>query len=429
MTLLRLSLVTQGLLALLDEAITSSPEWVAGTTLSTSPDPPDRLSGDHTIALYLYHAVEDPHRRNPPSPGGTPMPERHIPMPLVLHYLLTAHSDLPAGSRTYEEQFLMGLAMKALRDFPVLDDDTIVDGTQVMPSLLRGRDNRFRITAQAVPATDAVAYWTAGQNALRMSAYYEVAGTLLEPELVLRRAGRVFAYGVHTIVAGAPRLTGSRSTTSFLFPGDPVVRQVETRPAQAAIGDAFDLLGTALTGDATDLVLEHPAWPEPVTVDAVLWGVIAQPEGIRATVQREAGGRSVLPGIYAASVAVATDLQQPGGGTRRVVARSNVTPFAVAPAVVAIGAPTAEQRITVTGGRFDPAVLTADEDIEVWVGTDRLARVTTTPTSPTQPGEYEVLDDDNLELRLPAGLTTGDELPLRIVVRGIESPPRWVTVP
>jgi hypothetical protein len=56
-------------------------------------------------------------------------------------------------------------------------------------------------------------------------------------------------------------------------------------------------------------------------------------------------------------------------------------------------------------------------------------RVPTTSPTPTQPGEYQVLDDDNLELRLPAGLTTGDELPLRIVVRGIESPPRWVTVP
>ena len=428
MTLLRLSLVTEALLELLDEAITSSPEWVAGTTLTTSPDPPDRLIGDRTVALYLYHAVEDAHRRNPPSPGGTPMPERHTPMPLVLHYLLTAHSDLSANTRTYEEQFLMGLAMKALRDFPVLDDETIVDGTQVMPSLLRNRDNRFRITAQAVPATDAVAYWTAGQNALRMSAYYEVAGVLLEPETVLRRAGRVFDFGVHTIVAGVPRLTGSRGTTSFLVPGDPVARQVETRPAQAAIGDAFELLGTALTGDVTDLVLEHSSWPEPVTVDSLLWGLVAQPEGVQATVQRDAGGRGVLPGIYAASIAVTTELAQPGGGTRRVVARSNVTPFAVAPAVLAI-AGQAQQRFTVTGGRFDPAVLTADEDIEVWVGGDRLARVLPSPATSTQPGEYEVLDDDNLELRLPAGLTTGDEMPLRIVVRGIESPPRWVTVP
>jgi hypothetical protein len=428
MTLLRLSLVTEGLLELIEHAVTASAEWPSGTTLGTSPDPPDRLNGDHVVALYLYHAVEDPHRRNPPSPGGTPMPERHTPMPLVLHYLLTAHSDLPVNARTYEEQFLMGLSMKALRDFPVLDDDTIVGGTQVMPSLLRNRDNRFRITAQAVPATDAVAYWTAGQNALRMSAYYEVAGTLLEPEPVLRRAGRVFDYGVHTIVAGVPRLSGSRSTTTFVVPGDPVARQVETRPAQSAIGDAFDLIGTALTGDGTDLVLEHPSWTEPVTADAVLWGVVAQPEGMRATVQREAGGRGVLPGIYAASVAVTTELAQPGGGTRRVVARSNVTPFAVAPAVLSITGQ-AQQRFTVTGGRFDPAMLTADDDIEVWVGADRLVRIVPSPTTSTQPGEYEVLDDDNLELRLPAGLTTGEELPLRIVVRGIESPPRWVTVP
>jgi len=426
MTLLRLSLVTTALLALLDNVITSSAEWPGGTVLATSPDPPDRLGGDHAVGLYLYHAIEDPHRRNPLPPGGTPMPDRHAPMPLVLHYVLTAHSDLPAGAGTLEEQFLMGLAMKALRDYPVLDDDTTVGGVQPMPTGLRGRDNRFRITAQAVPATEAVAYWTAGQSALRMASYYEVAGTLLEPEPVLRRAGRVLAYGVHTILAGAPQLTGSRSTVTFTVPGDPAPSEAEARPAQAAIGDAFEVQGSALAGDATELVLEHPSWPEPVTVDALQWGVIAQPDRVQATVQRDANGQALLPGVYSASVSVVTQLTQPGGGTRAVVARSNVTPFAVAPAVLSIGAPTPEQRITVTGGRFDPAVLTADDDIEVWVGADRLTQAT---TSPTQQGEYEVLDDDHLELRLPAGLVTGDELALRIVVRGIESPPRWVTVP
>jgi hypothetical protein len=121
-----------------------------------------------------------------------------------------------------------------------------------------------------------------------------------------------------------------------------------------------------------------------------------------------------------------TQLPQPSGGTRPVVARSNVTPLAVAPAVLSIGAPTAQQRITVTGGRFDPAVLTRDEDVEVWLGADRATRTTNVST---QAGEFRVLDDDNLELGLPAGLTSGDELPLRIVVRGIESAPRWVTVP
>lgn len=425
MALLRLSLVTQGLLDLISIAITSSPEWPGATILLPSPDPPDRLAGDHTVGLYLYHAIEDPNRRNEPPPGGAGQPERNAPMPLLLYYLLTAHSDLTGGQGTLEEQFVMGLAMKALRDFPVLDDDTVVAGTTPLPAGLRGRGNRFRITRQAVPAPEAVAYWTAGQHALRMSAYYEVGAALLEPEPETHRAPRVLSYGVVTLVRGAPRLIGSRSTQTFTPPGQPGPVLVELQPAEAAIGDRIELLGVELAGDDVELSVQQGTWPQAMVVDPVAWGVVASADRVTAAVASDADGEPVLPGVYSASITVITDLPQPDGGVRRVRASSNVTPFTVAPGVTALAGPTAAGVVTVTGGRFDPALL-PDDAIRVLVGTTALER---RATGATQPGEFRVDASDQLELRLPSGLATGEQVPVRIVVRGAESPPRWVTVP
>lgn len=365
MALLQLSLVTEGLLALVKTAVTGSHGWSAGIVLDASPDPPDRLGGEHTVGLYLYHATEDPHRRNVPAPGEGGELERESPFPLLLHYLLTAHSDLGEGQGTFQEQLIMGLAMKALRDFPVLDDDTVVFGVNPMPASLRGHGNRFRITAQAVSPTDAIAYWTAGQHALRMSAYYEVGVALLEPEPVQRRSARVLSYAVRTLVRGAPRLSGSRSTQTFLPPLATAPVTVELKPAEAAIGDAIELFGTALAGEETVLSLQHPSWRAPIAVDPLQWGIVAAPDRIAATVQADAGGEPLLAGVYAASVSVA------GDGVR---ASSNVTPFMVAPAVTAVSAVDGAGRVVVNGGRFDPALL-PDDAIQVYLGTARLARI------------------------------------------------------
>ena len=172
-------------------------------------------------------------------------------------------------------------------------------------------------------------------------------------------------------------------------------------------------------------MLEHPSWPHPSVVDTLQWGVVARPDRVLAAVRDDAGGHPVLPGVYAASVAVVTQLDQPGGGVRPVSARSNVTPFCVAPAVDAIGAPTAQGRITIEGGRFDDALLPGDA-IEVFLGATPLKR---RGAGNTQPGQFKVLSSTQLQLHIPAAARAGAQLPLRIIVRGVESAPRWVTLP
>jgi hypothetical protein len=421
-TLPRLSLVTQTLQEVIRRSVLVSPEWPGGgTVLTVSPEPPDKLTGDHTIGLYLYHVAEDGPRRNAPVPGDAALESRYAPLPLVAHYLLTAHSDLVSEQAPIEEQFLMGLGMKALRDFSCIDDDTRVGAAQVMAPGARERGNRFLVTPRTVGPGDAVSYWTAGQHALRLTAYYEVASVLLDPDPAPSRTRRVFALGLRVVSGGGPHLSGSRSEHTFTVPGDPTPRTVVLQPAEVTIGQAFELVGSDLAGNETRLLLQHSSWPEPVAADPPAWGVVAQQHRVLAKAAAFVGPQPLLPGVYSASVVVVT---RTGAGPE-VTARSNVSPFTVAPAVTGISTPTALGRFTVTGGRFDPDVL-LDDDIEVFLGADRLVR---RAAGATDPGEFRVDDAEHLEARFPAGTAPGDIVPVRIIVRGAESPPRWVSAP
>jgi hypothetical protein len=170
--LLDIALVTQTLLSLIDKFVTSSPEAGKVTPLTVSPLPPDRLGGDRVIGLYLYHVTEDAHYKNLPPPSPDQPPIRYTPMGLDLYYLLTAHSDLTADTGVQTEQTMLGLAAKALRDYPVLDDSTTINGVKVFPTAFQGTDNRFRIVLQPVQHNEAMNYWTAGSQPLRLALYY-----------------------------------------------------------------------------------------------------------------------------------------------------------------------------------------------------------------------------------------------------------------
>ncbi len=303
MALLDISLVTRSLLNLIEEHVTASQVWPPAVTLRVSPEPPDGLSGDHTLGLYLYHISEDGGYKNLPPPGRDVPPIRYTPMGLILHYQLTAHSDLDDDVGTYREQLMMGCALKALRDYPVIDDTTTIGAVNILTALIRGGDNRFRIMLQPVTPDQAVEYWTAGSSPLRLAAYYEVSVALLEPETTSARAGRVLSYGVYTFTRNTPRLDSSFNLLSFTIPGETDPREVELRPAQVPFDGAFTFVGSSLTGDTTTLLLQHPRWPDLVEAD-LAWGVQATSNRVSAVVQATASGEDILPGTYAALVRV-----------------------------------------------------------------------------------------------------------------------------
>lgn len=428
MALLNLSLVTDAFLRLIERSINTSPEWPSpGPLASVVAHPPDRLIGDLTVGFYLYSVVEDAHHKNDPAPGDASLPIQFTPMPLLLYYILTAHSDLTGDASTSREQLMMGLAMKALRDRPYIDDNSFVGPTRIFSNALVGRGNRFRVVLHPTTPNEAVQYWTAGSQPLRLAVHYQISVVFLEPERQRSRTGRVLTYGIHTFLRGAPHLEYSTNRVDYTLP-DGSTRTVELRPAEVPFEGDIEFRGTELTDDETHLVIQHTSWPQPMEADANTWGVTASESFVLARVAEFAGSERVLPGQYFAAVRVVTNRTMPDGSIRRFEGTSNQIPFAIAPRVDTITFPG-----TLTGRWFNPAVLPGDA-VQLFVGADRLARITPNPPPPAPPnppgaGQFQVISDTALQFRVPATAVSGTLVPIRVVVRGVESAPRWETLP
>jgi hypothetical protein len=425
MAFLDLGGVSRTLVKLLDETIKASPIWPPLQTPAVSGLPPDRLTGDNAVGIYLYHFSEDGAIRNQIWPGRPSAPIKFSPLALQLYYVLSAHSDLDVDQSPYREQLLMGLAAKALHDTPFIDENTRVGGVTILDSALMGAENRLRIAMRHVQANEAVSYWTAGSQPLRLCAYYEISIALIEPEEPPTGGGRVLTYGIQTFLSGLPRVDTSRSVVTFTVPGEATARKIEVQPAQVAPGDELVILGTGFSGGAVTLLVRRPGAPAPVEVDPA-WGAYAGGDRVFATVQTTLAGEPLLPGAYTASVRVTRTLSLPGGGVRTLAQVSNETPFLVAPGIAAISAVAANGVFTMTGGPFMAAPVVPASEVRIYAGDALLVPGTAATLAP---GEAAVVSATSIEARLPAGLAPAQSVPVRIVIRGSESAPRWVQVP
>ncbi|KAF0813710.1 hypothetical protein IGB42_02063 [Andreprevotia sp. IGB-42] len=429
MALLDLSLVSKTIISLLEKRLPLYADWPASATLVASPAPPDLVTGDYALSFYLYHLREDAHTKSQDWQTGDGTPQRYKPMGLTLNYVLCPRSNMTdAGKRTYVDQLLMGLGVKTLHDFPLIDDNTMVDDgigglIAVMPLALRGQGNKLRITLRPTPAEEASQYWQSGTQAMRLAAYFEVSATLLEPEELKSRSTRVLSVGVHTLVRGKAVIDGTRNTVQFALPGDPAVRELQVSPAEAAFGQQVSVYGSDLKGDVTSLLLNHPDFDAPVVADAA-WAVSTDGSILTATLQPTASGQPLLPGIYTVLVKTVSRFKQPDGSTRDFDSYSNPAPLAIAPGIISIGF-TGGGLGTIKLDGFDPTTLEGNA-LQCIAGTERLQRVNTAPAA----GQFRPrTGPDRLEFRLPAGISPGTAVPLRVIVRNAESAPHWGIAP
>jgi hypothetical protein len=426
--LLDVSLVTQTLVTLVDESIKASSAWPSGPTADVSSLPPDQLTGENALGIYLYHLAEEAAYKNQTWPGRPAAPIRFSPMGLNLYYVVSARSTLNASLGPYREQLLMGIAVKALHDWPVVDDGTFVNGVQVLQKDLRDADNPLKIEMRHVPPNEAVSYWTAGSSPLRLSAYYEVRVVLLEPEEPATAGGRVLLYGIQSFVSGQPHLDATRSRVTFRIPGETTDRVVDAQPALAAPaipptpGMEITFLGVNLSGGGVSMSVRARGWPNAVPLDPA-WGVVAGSDRLFATAQTTASGRAVLPGPYTALARVSRTMTLPDGTTKTIEQFSNEVPFTIVPAVTAFSAIVGGV-FTVAGGTFQHADLDPDA-VRAYIGETVL--VTGTAGS-LNPAEFAIVGPTSIQMRFPATAIAGTFLPVRIVVNGAESLPKWIQV-
>ena len=81
MAMIDMSLVTSTLVRLLDEHVSNSPAWNPAIVLNVTPDPPDKLTGDNTLGLYLYRVTEEAQYKNLPPPAHHSVPTPQTPPP------------------------------------------------------------------------------------------------------------------------------------------------------------------------------------------------------------------------------------------------------------------------------------------------------------------------------------------------------------
>jgi hypothetical protein len=189
-----------------------------------------------------------------------------------------------------------------------------------------------------------------------------------------------------------------------------------------------------LAGDQTTLLLNNQRFSQPIEVTSD-WGVSATADRVFATVQAQAGTVVALPGTYSAMVKVTRRRRMPDGSIRVFNQTSNAVPFLItptitAPAVSTIAVADAQGVVTITGELFLHPDLQPDS-VKLMVGAQELPReLPPLPPPPPAPGHFRVQSATTILLRFPiSGLNSGEILPLRVRINGVENAPRWLQVP
>jgi hypothetical protein len=414
--------ITETIIAVIQQAVNATGNWPPTFKVL-----PELVKDSNTgISFYLFHVQESSHYKNFPAPGNDNPPVNYTPMALNLFYQLSANSiDDNNDQDAYDEQNLMSVAMKALHDHSQI---------QITPS---GKKINIKITLQTLSPSESVQYWAAAESPVRLSAYYEVSVVFLEPEKQLSYAGRVLSYGNFIFVRNAPQITVSENIIEYLLPGEITARQVKIQPAQAPpafiapapIGSVVSFLGTGFNGGTLQLLIISPLWPEPAVAGAAWLPTLISENQLNVTVQPTAILKTaltpvdIIPGLYAAQVCITQQRTLPNGTIKIFNHVSNQFPFSVMPRI---------SLITVLGGGgftvscnvFQHAGMVND-DIQVYIGEDKL--VLSAAVAPAA-GEFKITGATTIQLQVPPGLTAG-QVALRILIRGIESEPKWITIP
>lgn len=419
---------------------------IAGINAAVTDLPPELAedSGGSNLNLHLFHAVEDPSKRNEFALDAMgPYPIKETPLPLILYYVLTAHSVTNDPPDIAGQQRLMGLAMKTLHDYPAFDDTLMLPTPPlnvvqpVFDPAMRGNQNRIEVIPRQLTPEESVNFWSAAQNhTARLTAYYDVRSTLLPPDEVEQRAGLVTSYGLGVTPGGRPRLTATSSVQSIALPaalGGGTLATTLT-PAESALGSGagarVNATGNDLgDGSAETLVLAGPTGE--IEVDPVAnpaWAVRLSGDRLSFTVQPTAlilrdGAivqEPVLPGVYGLAVARRRALAVASGPPRSATTRSNRVPLAIGASIAATATLAAPSRLRID---LAPGVNAQTVEAEVSIAGEVYQR---TAAGPVLAGEFRAVSPTRFEVMLTFDPADGQTRPVRLGIAGIDCAPFWI---
>ena len=404
---LAIAAVTTTLRNLLDAGLNAD---MSGTTVTTRPlDRARQGVNGSQVNLFLYHTVQNAAWRNMDiprklKPGETGFP----PLPLTLHYLITAFygededsiDTTTDANRILGSHRLLGRAMSILHDHPLLDTASI-NGTLPPDDLLDHPYDQVepvRITPQSLSLDEMYKLWSGFQTVYRFSTAYEVSVVLIEsarptrtPLPVLRRGSQ--DQGVFTQPGLSPTLFE--------------VRLPDEKPA-AELGDTLALRGTNLDGGDLTVRLRHTLLDGPIDLvplpGATFEALTVKLPGVGDDPQAPSKWPA---GVYTLSIRV----QKSG----LPAWTSNAIPFALAPQIT-LSAPAGGTAPAgnVTVGLDGIPQVRAEQRASLLFGDREIQLASlTTPADPTAPSSLTFLVDN----------ATPGVYVLRLRVDGVDSIP------
>lgn len=253
----------------------------------------------------------------------------------------------------------------------------------------------------------------------------------------------MLSYGNFIFTENAPRITTSESTLEYFVSGDPNPRQVTIQPAQAkvpvaappTISNKVTFYGSGFTGSDLEIRIISPLWDEPALAGSLAgkgWKVtrvsenqlemMLQPSAVLIT---SLVAKNIIPGLYSAQVCKTEQRVLPNGTSKQFEHLSNLFPFSVIPLIYSFAptVPPAPEAYTIKGYRFQDPDL-KDEDIQICIGDQVFSKYT---KGSFVAGQFKIIAADTIDLTVSALLK--GTVPLRIMVRGIESEPKWINLP
>lgn len=288
---LALAAVTATLRNLLQDGLDADPD-LAGAAVTTKPPDKARLPADNgnQLNVFLYQTTLDAAWRNRDLPGTVKPGESGFPpLPLVLHYLLTAYGQDNDDVRGHR---VLGRALAVLHDHPLLGPAEIE--AALPASDLADQIERVRLTPEPLSVEELSKLWSSFQTNYRISAGYQATPVLIES-------------GRSALVAPPVLRRGEKDRGPVALSGPPAelsAAQPATGWSAVRLGEEVLLLGRSLSGSTLTARLANPRLaaevPLPVAVET--------PERLRLTVLDLADDPQAftrwVPGFYSLSLLV-----------------------------------------------------------------------------------------------------------------------------
>jgi Pvc16 N-terminal domain len=440
--------------------------------VSAAPPDDETNPSPNVISLYLFHVMEDGFRKNLPPlrPVQTNTPVQYTEMGLTLNYVVTARNTTATvgGDRALIEQRLLGYVARALHDFPVITDSTVVPSLPSDPpnnsifqtANMAGANNRIELIFRPVTIEETVNFWSAEQNlTARLALFYEARVILLSTPAVSSLTGVVYSLGGFVSVSGQPFLESVQNMVGFIPPPgfaapDPAspYQFLLANPARVALfpGGALALppevppgnnrlraSGADLRDERTYLALRGQTGAGAAAPTEMSFridtGSGANPDwsfdvrdteinvSMRQDVQDDAGtALTIYPGLFSLRVITAKQLPNDPNG-RRVEQSSNEQVVAIIPQIVSVagqgGPPNARQfRLTLLG-----SYLRDELDLQLSVAGQVLVRNANTAAA----GNYDFAANTGVIDFAVDTTSTSGPLPVNLLINGAGSTPAW----